>query len=92
MNDLPNDSFLSFENQGYSDCLVSLDNARFFRCKFSNVNFVYSGGPVLIEKCKFEGHSRLTVQGAAKYALEFFYFVRDNSIPIQMPPPDAPVA
>jgi hypothetical protein len=92
MNELPNDTFLSFENQGYRDCLVSLDNARFFRCRFLNVNFLYSGGPVLIEECKFEGTARMIVQGAAKYALEFFYFVKENSIPIQMPQPDRPVA
>jgi len=89
MNELPNETFVSYENQRYVNCPVPLDNGRFFRCTFRDVALIYSGGPTILDGCTFEGRSRLVVQGAAMYAFDFFEFVRQNAIGLNMPKPGA---
>jgi hypothetical protein len=52
-----------------ADTSMSIDNAQFTNCHFRNVEIVYSGGPVLMQNCKFD-NCTWAVQGAAAMAID----------------------
>jgi hypothetical protein len=48
---------------------VSLDNVRFLDCTFDECDFLFSGGPFLMENCQHR-NCNFEIQGAAGIALQ----------------------
>ncbi len=64
-----NVSLVSFFGKKYEKEDMSLDNMHFSDCSFDGCNFVYAGGPVVLDKCLFH-NCELKIQGSAAIVVE----------------------
>jgi hypothetical protein len=46
---------MRYEGEAFHDCRVELDGNQFDSCRFNNVTFHYSGGPIHLCGCEFDG-------------------------------------
>jgi hypothetical protein len=64
--------FLHIQVNGkkFEKSTVPLDNMSFTNCRFIDCTVFYSGGPVEVFSCSFEGTTRWEIQGAASLTME----------------------
>jgi hypothetical protein len=62
-------AFVRVENQKFVKADLSLDNQYFSDCEFEDCNFLYSGGPLVMNGCRLR-NCAWQLQGSAAPAIE----------------------